>query len=53
MMKVKYIQMYNEFMKWLYMYAESVRILAKGYLPILLVAPLKLKELLDTVRTTI
>ena len=35
------------------MYAESVRVLAKGYLPILLVTPLKLKETLDAVKTTI
>ena len=35
------------------MYAEAVWVLAKGYLPILLVTPLKLKELLDAVKTTI
>ena len=35
------------------MYAEAVRILTKGYIPILLVTPLKLKEILDMVKTTI
>ena len=32
------------------MYAKAVRILAKGYLPILLVTPLKLQEILDSVK---
>ena len=45
--------MYNEFIKQLYMYAEAVRVLAKGYLPISPVTPLKLKEILDVVKTTI
>ena len=35
------------------MYAEAVTILAKGYLPISLVTPMKLKEILDAVKTTI
>ena len=35
------------------MYTETVRVLAKGYLPILLVTPLKLNEILDAVKTTI
>ena len=35
------------------MYGEVVRILAKGYLPILLITPLKLKEILDAVKTTL
>ena len=43
MIKDKYVQMYNEFIKQLHMYAKTVRFLAKGYLPILLVTPLKLK----------
>ena len=34
--------MYNEFIKQLHMYAEAVRVLAKGYLPISLVMPLEL-----------
>ena len=36
-----------------YMYVEAVRILTKGYLPISLVTPLKLKGILDAVKTTI
>ena len=35
------------------MYEEAIRILAKGYLPILLITPLKLKEIQDAVKTTI
>ena len=45
--------MYNEFIKKLCMYTEAIRIRAKGYLPILLVTPLKLKEILDVVKTAI
>ena len=48
--KDKYVQMYNEFIKQLYMYAEAIRLLAKGYLPILLITPLKLKEISDAVK---
>ena len=32
---------------------RQLRVLAKGYLPISLVTPLKLKEILDAVKTTI
>ena len=45
--------MYNEFIKQLCMYAEAIRILVKGYLPISLITPLKLKEILNTVITII
>ena len=34
MIKDKYVQMYNEFIKQLCMYAEAITILANGYLPI-------------------
>ena len=51
--KDKYIQMYNEFISQLHIYVKAIRILAKGYLPILLITPLKLKEILDAVKTTI
>ena len=34
-------------------YATAVRILTKGYLPISLITPLKLKEILNTVRMTV
>ena len=45
--------MHNEFIKQLHIYAEAVRVMAKGYLPISLVTPLTLKEILDAVKTTI
>ena len=34
-------------------YTNAIRILAKGYLPISLILPLKLKEILNAVRNTI
>ena len=34
-------------------YAIAIRILAKGYLPISLITPLKLKETLNAVRNTV
>ena len=37
----------------LHMYANAIRILAKGYLPISLITPLKLKEILNRVRDTV
>ena len=40
--KDKYIEIYNEFISQLHIYAKAVRSLAKGYLPILLITPLKL-----------
>ena len=40
--KDKYIEIYNEFILKLQIYVKVVRILAKGYLPISLVTPLKL-----------
>ena len=50
--KDKYIEIYNEFILQLCIYAKAVRILAKGYLPISLVTPLKWKEILDSVKET-
>ena len=49
----KYIQMYKEFITWLHIHAKAIRILAKGYLPISLITPLKLKEILNVVNTTV
>ena len=51
--KDKYVQMYNEFIKQIHIYAKAVRILTKVYLPISLVTPLKMKEILDAMKTTI
>ena len=53
MIKDKYVQMYNEFIKQLCLYAKAIRILTKGYLPILLITPLKLKEIWEAVKTTV
>ena len=51
--KDKYIKMYNEFILQLGIYAKAVRVLAKGYLPISQVTPLKLQEILDSVKETL
>ena len=45
--------MYKEFITQLHIYVTAVRILAKGSLPISLITPLKLKEILNVVRTTV
>ena len=51
--KDKYIEIYNEFISQLCIYAKAVRILAKGNLPISLITPLKLKEILNLVKETL
>ena len=51
--KNKYIEMYNEFISQLHIYTKAVRILAKGYLLILLITPLKLQEILNSVKETL
>ena len=51
--KEKYVLMYKEFIMQLHIYPNAIRILAKGYLPISLITPLKLKEILNPVRNTI
>ena len=51
--KEKCVLMYKEFIMQLHIYTTNVRILAKGYLPISLIAPLKLKEILNAVTTTV
>ena len=48
--KDKYIEIYNEFISQLHIYAKTVRILAKGYLPISLITPLKLQEIFNSVK---
>ena len=48
--KDKYVKIYNELILQLCIYAKDVRILAKGYLPISLVTPLKLKNILDLIK---
>ena len=52
-MKEKYILLYKEFILQLHIYVSAIKILAKGYLPISLIAPLKLKEILNVVRNMV
>ena len=47
--KDKYIAIYSEFISQLRIYAKAVRILAKGYLPILLATPLKIQQIISSV----
>ena len=51
--KEKYIAVYNEFITQLHIYMKAVRILAKGYLPILLITPYKLQEIINSVKETL
>ena len=44
MIKDKYIEIYNEFISQLHIYAKALRILAKSYLPILLITPINCKK---------
>ena len=47
------IAFYRELITQLHIYARSIRILAKGYLPISLVTPSQLREILNDVKTVI
>ena len=49
----KYVLLYKELITQLHIYATAIRILAKGYLPILLITTLKLKEILNGIRNTV
>ena len=55
-LREKYIKMYEEFVTQLCMYKKAIRILAKGYLPISLISPSKLQEILkagkEAIQTT-
>ena len=51
--KETYIEVYNEFILQPHTYVKAVRILGKGYLPISLITPLKLKEILKSVKGTL
>ena len=46
----KYITFYKELISQLCIYATAIRVLTKGYLPILLITPVKLKEILNEVK---
>ena len=49
----KYIALYRELITQLHIYTTSIRILAKRYLPISLVTPSKLREILNDVTIAI
>ena len=49
----KYIALYKELTIQMCIYTTSIRILAKGYLPISLITSSKLKEILSDVKITI
>ena len=49
----KYIALYRELKTPLWIYAAAIRILAKGYLPNMLVTPSKLQEILRNVKTAL
>ena len=53
MINDKYIEIYNEFISQLQIYAKAIRIIAKGYLPISLITPQKLQEILNSVKETL
>ena len=44
MAREKYVKMYERFINQLRMYSKAIRMLSKGYLPISLLPPSKLKE---------
>ena len=45
--------MYKEFITQLCIHTKAIKILAKGYLPILIITPIKLKEILEAVKTAV
>ena len=49
----RYVALYRELIAQLCIYTSAIRILAKGYLPISLVTPSKLREILNEVKTAI
>ena len=49
----KYIALYRELITQLHIYATSIRILSKGYLPISLITSSELREILNDVKTAI
>ena len=52
-LREKYVKMYEEFIMQLHLYAKAIGIQAKGYLPISLIKPLKLQEILNAVQMAI
>ena len=52
-MKEKYFRMYEKFISQLKLYTNAIRILSKGYFPISLLPPMKLKKILNKVKKAI
>ena len=52
-MQDKYIALYEELVTQMHIYTTSIRILAKGYIPISLITPSKLKEILSKVKSVL
>ena len=52
-MQDKYIVLYRDLITQLHIYTSAIRILVKGYLPIALVTPSKLREILNGIKTAI
>ena len=52
-MKDKYVLLYKKHITQLHIYATAIRILAKRYQPISVIRPLKMKEILIVVKTTV
>ena len=48
--KEKYVRMYERFIAELRSYSKAIRILSKGYLPISLIPPSKLEQILEQVK---
>ena len=53
MVKEKYVRMYEKFINELKSYSKAIRILLKGYLPIMLIMPSKLEAILHQVQLAI
>ena len=49
----KYVSLYKELITQQFIYATAIRVLAKGYLPISLIIPLKLKEILNEIEIAV
>ena len=49
----KYVRMYKRFIEELKLYSRAIRVLSKGYLPIVLLPPSKLEKIVNEVRVAI
>ena len=49
----KYVRMYERFIEELKLYSRAIRVLSKGYLPIVLLPPSKLEKILNEIRVAI